>query len=155
MRWTFQWGKVYNTLALTGEGDAYHVKLFFSYELMKENSALITVLLMFSLLWIVTGLTGTVLFALSVCVGRTAAMFTGTFFAVLSVVFANLYIWQAWIGFLSPLSWIGLLLLYGKVCRPAPSFAMICIMAVVLGIILYILFLKAVQTKDLDWIEEE
>ena len=95
------------------------------------------------------------LFALSVCVGRTAALFTGTFFAVLSVVFANLYIWQEWIGFLSPFSWIDLLLLYGKVCRPAPSFAMICIVAVVLGIILYILSLKAVHTKDLDWIEEE
>lgn len=155
LEWTFQWGKVYNTLALTGAGDAYHVKLFFSYELMKENSALMTVLLMFSLLWIVTGLTGTVLFALSICVGRTAALFTGTFFAVLSVVFANLYIWQEWIGFLSPFSWIDLLLLYGKVCRPAPSFAMICIVAVVLGIILYILSLKAVHTKDLDWIEEE
>ena len=115
LEWTFQWGKVYNTLALTG----------------------------------------TVLVALSVCVGRTAALFIGTFFAVLWVVFANLYIWQEWIGFLSPFSWIDLLLLYGKVCRPALSFAMICIMAVVLGIILYILSLKAVQTKDLDWIEEE
>lgn len=27
LEWTFQWGKVYHTLALTG--DAYHVKLFF------------------------------------------------------------------------------------------------------------------------------
>lgn len=85
-----------------------------------------TVLLLFMILWIAAGLTGTVLFTLSVCVGRTAALFVGSFLAVLSVVFANLYLWQAWIGFLSPFSWLDLLLLYGKVSRPAPTFAVAC-----------------------------
>lgn len=155
LEWTLQWGKLYNTLALTNAGDAYHVKLFFSYELMKENSALMTVLLLFIVLWIVTGLTGTVLFTLSVCAGRTASLLAGTFLAVLSVVFENLYIWQAWIGFFSPFSWPDLLLLYGKVCRPFPSFAIVFMVTVVLGITLYLLSLKAVQIKDLNWIEEE
>lgn len=155
LEWTLQWGKLYHSLALTDAGEAYHVKLFFSYELIHGNSAMVTVLLLFMVLFIVAGLTGTLLFALGICAGRTAALLAGTFLAVLSVVFENLYIWQAWISFLSPFSWIDLLLLYGKVCRPAPSFAIIWIVAVVLGIILYICSLKVVWTKDLNWIEEE
>lgn len=155
LEWTFQWGKLYHTLALTDAGAMHHVKLFFSYDLISGNNALITVLLSFTVLCIVTGLMGTVLFTLSVCAGRTAAVLSGTFFAVLSVVFENLYIWQEWIGFISPFSWLDLLLLYGKLCRPAPSFAVICIMAVVLDVVLCMLSLKGIQTKDLNWIEEE
>lgn len=155
LEWTFQWGKLYHSLALTDAGGDYHMALFFSYELINENNALKTVLMLFIVLCIVTGLTGTLMFALSVGTSRTAAILAGTFFAVLSVVFENLYIWQACIGFISPFSWINLLLLYGKVCRPAPSFTVICVVTVVLGMFLYIFSLKAVRGKDLKWIEEE
>lgn len=152
---TLGWGKLYQTLALTDTGAAYQGGLFFSYDMMKANAALTTVLLLVTVLWLVTGLMGTLLFALSVLAGRTAAMLAGTSLAVLAVVFANLCFWQAWIGFLSPFSWMDLLLMCGKVCRPAPSFALICAVTVVLGTILSVLTLKAVQTKDFDWNEEE
>ena len=79
----------------------------------------------------------------------------GTLFAVLSVVFGNLYLWQTWISFLSPFSWMDLLLLRGKVCRPAPTLATVCIAVAALMAVFYISSLKAVQTKDLNWIEED
>lgn len=155
LEWTPSWGKLYHSLALTDAGAAYHVKLFFSYALITENHALLTALIQFSVLCMVTGLTGTLLFALSIGAGRTAAILAGTFFAVLSVVFENLYIWQPWISFISPFSWINLLLLYGKICKTAPSFSVICVMAAFWEMILCAFSFKAVQAKDLNWMDEE
>lgn len=155
LEWTFQWGKLYHSLALADAGVSCHVKIFFSYDLINENNALITALIQFVVLCIVTGLAGMFLFAVSVGAGRTAAMLAGTFFAVLAVVFENLYLWQAWIGFISPFSWMNLLLLYGKVCKPAPSFSVICGMAAFFGMLLCAFSLKAVKAKDLNWIDEE
>lgn len=155
LEWTLQWGKLYHSLALTDAGAIHHVKLFFPYELINKNSALTTVLILFTIMFIITGLTGTIMFALSIGVSRTTAMLAGTFLAVLSVVFANLCIWQEWIGFVSPFSWIDLLLLYGKVCRPSPSLTIICVGTMILGMLLYVFSLKAVRRKDLNWIEEK
>lgn len=155
LEWTFRWGKLYYSLALTDAGTVHHVKLFFSYDLINENSALATVLILFAIMFIVTGLTGTIMFALSIGVGRTAAVLAGTFLAVLSVVFANLYMWQEWIGFVSPFSWMDLLLLHGKVCRPAPSLIIICAGTAICGIFSYAFSLKAVRRKDFRRIEEE
>lgn len=155
LEWTFQWGKLYHSLALTNVGASCGVRLFFPYELMNENSALTTALLLFVVLCMVTGLTGTMMFALSACAGRRLAVLTGSFLAVLSVVFENLYIWQSCIGFLSPFSWLDLLLLYGRRCRPAPTFLTVCVLAAALGLLLCAFSYKAVQVKDLNWIEEE
>lgn len=155
LEWTLQWGKLYHSLALTDAGASHCVRLFFSYELMNENTALATALLLFVILCLATGLTGTLMFVLSVGIGRTAAMLTGSFLAVLSIVFENLRIWQGWIGFLSPFSWIDLLLLYGKIIRPALSFPMIGSVIMAFGLLLCAFSYKAVQTKDLNWTEEE
>lgn len=155
LEWTFQWGKLYHSLALTDAGTAYNVRLFFPYELLHANNALITVLLLFIVLCLVTGLTGTLMFALSICFCRTAAIMAGTFFVVLSVVFENLHLWKAWLGFLSPFSWMDLLLLYGERYKTALSFSAVCAEAVVFMMIAGALSIKAVKGKDLNWIEEE
>ena len=155
LEWNLTWGKLYQSLALTDAGASCHVRLFFPYELLHENNALTTMLMLFAVLCLITGLTGTLMFALSVCLGRTAAIMAGTFLAVLTVVFENLYLWQPWIGFLSPFSWMNLLLLYGKVCRAAPSFPGICAAAVAFLAVAGAFSIKAVQAKDLNWIEEE
>ncbi len=155
LEWTAQWGKLYHSLALTDAGALHQVRLSFSYDLIQGNNALTTALTLFAVLCIATGLTGTALFTISLWAGRAAALLAGTLFAVLSVVFGNLYLWQAWISFLSPFSWMDLLLLRGKVCSPAPTLATVCIAAAALMAVFYILSLKAVQTKDLNWIEED
>ena len=155
LEWTSKWGKLYHSLALTDAGAACSVRLFFPYELLHANSAPATMLMLLSVLCLVTGLTGTLMFVLSICFGRTAAIMVGTFLVVLSVAFENLYLWEAWIGFLSPFSWMNLLLLYGKVCKTAPSFLTVCVMAVVFIMAMGAFSIKAVQVKDLHWIEEE
>ncbi len=155
LEWTFQWGKLYHSLALTDAGISCNVRLFFPYEMLHANNAMTTMLLFLVVLCLVTGLTGTLMFALSVCFGRTAAIMAGTFSVVLAVVFENLRLWQAWIGFLSPFSWLNLLLLYGKTGKTAPSFPVICAAAVIFIMIAGAFSIKAVQGKDLDWIEEE
>lgn len=149
LEWTSGWGKLYHSLALTDAGAAHQVRLFFSYELINENSALTTVLLLFAVLCIAAGLTGTVMFAVSLCAGRTAAILVGTLLAVLTVVFENLYLWQAWIGFVSPFSWIDLLLLYGRVCGTAPTFPMVCAGTAALGLLSWMISCRAVESRDL------
>ena len=111
---------MYNSLAMTNAGLEYNVKLSFSYELIIEHDPFITMLIFGIILCISTGLVGMIMFAVSICVNRTTAVLMGTFLSVLSVVFANLYLYQQWISFISPFSWINLLLLYGKVCKNAP-----------------------------------
>lgn len=155
LEWTFQWGKLYHSLALTDAGAACNVRVLFPYGLLNANNALITVLMLFIVLCLATGLTGTLMFALSIYFGRTAAIMAGTFFVVLSVVFENLHLWKAWVSFISPFSWMDLLLLYGKGYKAAPSFSVVCMEAVVVMMIAGALSVKAIKTKDLNWIEEE
>ncbi len=157
LEWTLQWGKLYHSLALTDGGEAYGVKLFFPYELMKENNALITILVLFGVLCMTTGLTGTLLFALSAAMGRRAAVLAGAFLVVLPVISQNLrtYPWQPWISFFLPFSWMDLLLLYGKTCRPAPTFAWIHAATMDFGLLFYVVSYQAVKRKDLNWTEEE
>lgn len=152
---TAKWGKLYNSLAMTNAGTNYGVKLFFSYEIINENSAIRTFLIFWTVLCAVTGLIGMIMFALSIIVNRTAAVVAGTFFSVLPVVFANLYLSKEWIGFLSPLSWLNLLLLYGKVCRKSPSFSQVMIAMAILIPVLSVVSWKGMQSKDLSWTNEE
>lgn len=150
-----KWGKLYNSLAMTSAGTDYGVKIFFPYEIINENSAIRTLLIFWTVLFVVTGLIGMIMFVLSIYINRTAAVVSGTFFSVLPVVFANLYLHKEWIGFISPLSWLDLLLLYGKMCKKHPSFLQIIIVTVILIPILSIASLKGMQLKDLSWTNEE
>ena len=152
---TAKWGKLYNSLAMTSAGTGYGVKLFFSYEIINENSAIRTLLIFWTVLFVVTALIGMLMFVLSIYINRTAAVVAGTFFSVLPVVFANLYLYKEWIGFISPLSWLNLLLLYGKICKKSPSFLQIIIVTAILIPILSVVSLKGMQSKDLSWINEE
>ncbi len=155
LEWTAEWGKLYNSLAMTNAGLEYNVKLSFSYELIIEHDPFITMLIFGIILCISTGLVGMIMFAVSICVNRTTAVLMGTFLSVLSVVFANLYLYQQWISFISPFSWMNLLLLYGKVCKNAPSFSAVIIMAAISVFILSGISLKRIYIKDLDWTDEE
>ncbi len=152
---TAKWGKLYNSLAMTNAGTNYGVKMFFSYEIINENSAIRTFLIFWTVLCAVTGLIGMIMFALSIYINRTTAVVAGTFFSVLPVVFANLYLSKEWIGFLSPLSWLNLLLLYGKVCRKSPSFSQIMSAMAILIPVLSVASWKGMQSKDLSWTNEE
>lgn len=155
IEWTAEWGRLYDSLAMTDAGSEHGVKLFFSYELINENSAVKTALIFGIVLCIATGLIGMVMFVLSIYINRTAAVVAGTFFAVLPVVFANLYLSEEWIGFISPLSWLDLLLLYGKVCKRFLSFSQIVLAAAVLLPALSAVSLMGIQAKDLSWTNEE
>lgn len=155
IEWTAEWGRLYDSLAMTDAGSEHGVKLFFSYELINENSAVKTALIFGIVLCIATGLIGMVMFVLSIYINRTAAVAAGTFFAVLPVVFANLYLSEEWIGFISPLSWLDLLLLYGKVCKRFLSFSQIVLAAAVLLPVLSAVSLMGIQAKDLSWTNEE
>ena len=155
VEWTVKWGRLYNSLAMTSAGSDYGVKLFFSYEIINENSPIKTILIFWIILCIATGLIGMIMFVLSIYINRTAAVAVGTFFSVLPVVFANLYLSKEWIGFISPLSWLDLLLLYGKICKRFPSLLQIIIAAVVLMPILSAVSLIGIRSKDLSWTNEE
>lgn len=155
LEWSTEWGKLYNSLAMTNAGLEYNVKLSFSYELISEHNPLITMLIFGTILCISTGLIGMIMFAVSICMNRTGAVLIGTFFSILPVVFANLHLYQQWISFISPFSWLNLLLLYGKVCKNAPSFLMVIIMTVILSFVLSYISLKRIYLKDLNWLDEE
>jgi hypothetical protein len=155
LEWTTEWGKLYNSLAMTNAGLEYNVKLSFSYELISEHNPFITMLIFGTILCISAGLVGMIMFAVSICMNRTGAVLIGTFFSILPVVFANLHLYQQWISFISPFSWLNLLLLYGKVCKNAPSFPTVIIMTVILSFVLSCISLKRIFVKDLNWTEEE
>ncbi|MDE7322425.1 MAG: hypothetical protein K2N73_06770 [Lachnospiraceae bacterium] len=155
LEWTTEWGKLYNSLAMTNAGSEYNVKLFFSYELINEHNAVITISIFLITLCISTGLVGMIMFALSIYINRTIAVLMGTFFSILPVVFANLYLYQQWISFISPFSWLNLLLLYGRVCKNAPSLSIVIFMTVIFTFVLCFISLKRIHIKDLNWIDEE
>lgn len=155
VEWTARWGKLYHSLAVTNAGKDYGGKLFFSYEMMNENSALKTLLLFLVVLCVVTGLIGMVMFVLSIYVNRTAAVVAGTYFSVLPVVSANLYLFKEWTFFLSPLSWLNLLLLYGKIGKIFPSFSQVMIVTAILIPVLAVVSWKGMQSKDLSVTSEE
>lgn len=155
VEWIAEWGRLYHSLAMTSAGSEHGVKLFFSYELINENSAVKTALIFWSVLCAATALIGMIMFVSSIYINRTAAAAAGTFFAVLPVVFANLYLSEEWIGFISPLSWFDLLLLYGKKCKRFPTFSQIMIATAVLLPVLSAVSLIGIQSKDLSWTNEE
>ena len=74
---TVEWGRLYDSLAMTDAGSEHGVKLFFSYELINENSAVKTALIFGIVLCIATGLIGMVMFVLSIYINRTAAVAAG------------------------------------------------------------------------------
>lgn len=153
--WTAEWGRLYHSLAVTGIGSEHGVKLSFPYEIINENSAMKTTGIFLVILCIVTGLMGMIMLVLSIYINRTAAVAAGTFLSVLPVVFANLYLSEEWLGFLSPLSWLNLLLLYGKMCKRFPSLSWIMTAAAVLISALSVISLIGIQSKDLSWSDEE
>lgn len=155
LEWTFQWGKLYNSLAMTNAGSKYHVAIPFSYEIINEANALKTSILFFIVMFLVTGIVGMIMFTLSIYFNRIVAVLIGTCFSVLTVVFANLYLYQEWISFISPFSWLNLLLLYGRVCPHAPSFSLVIFITILLLLLLCPITLKRMQSINLVWTKEE
>lgn len=155
LEWTAEWGKLYNSLAMTNAGLEYNVKMFFSYELINENNAITTLLIFLAVMCLVTSLTGIFMFTVSIWINRMAAVLAGSFLAILPVVFANLYLYQEWISFVSPFSWLNLLLVYGKVCQNSPSLTWITVVSISSAVILCLISFIGIQKKEINWTEEE
>ncbi len=152
LEWTAGWGKLYYTLAVTDASSA--VRTEFSYELMNEGNALMAAGMLFTVLCFVTGLTGTVMFTLSVCISRTAAVLAGTFFSVLPVAVLNMNLYQKQLIWFSPFSWLDLVQLNGK-DGAAPSFSMVIIITIVLEAVMCMVSVRCMRTKDVNWVNEE
>ena len=155
IEWVAQWGKLYYSLALTDATIEYGINLYFSYDLINSNTVMGTMLTMIFLLFLVTGMVGTVMFSLSVCLNRTAAVLVGTVLAVFTVVLENMYRYCEWLVFFSPFSWTNLLLLYQRTRKMAPSVHMAILMIIIVGTVFTILALKRMLIIDLHWSDEE
>ena len=123
--------------------------------LINSNTVMGTMLTMIFLLFSVTGMVGTVMFSLSVCLNRTAAVLVGTVLAVFTVVLENMYRYCEWLVFFSPFSWTNLLLLYQRTRKMAPSVHMAILMIIIVGTVFTILALKRMLIIDLHWSDEE
>lgn len=154
LEWNLEWGKLYHTLAVSNGIFADKLRLFFPYELICENSALASALEQFLAALCVTGVCGTLMFALSIGPGRTAAILMGSFFAVLSVAIANLSASYQWIAFVSMFSWLDMLL-YDRLCRRLRSYPIWIAVSVLIIVAAIFFSLKTMQTKDISWTEEE
>ncbi len=121
---------------------------------MNEGNALMAAGMLFTVLCFVTGLTGTVMFTLSVCISRTAAVLAGTFFSVLPVAVLNMNLYQKQLIWFSPFSWLDLVQLNGK-DGAAPSFSMVIIITIVLEAVMCMVSVRCMRTKDVNWVNEE
>ena len=155
VEWVLEWGKLYYSLALTNAMTEYELNFYFSYDLINANTAIMTMLIVLLLLSLITGMVGTVMFAISILLNRTAAILVGTILAVLTVVLENMYHYYEWLVFLSPFSWVDLLLLYQKTRKMAPSLAAVTLITVVTGVIFSVITIRRMKKIDLQWTDEE
>ena len=155
IEWTKEWGKIYYSLALTNAADDYGVLLNFSYEMINLGSPIKIMGISLLVMFVVTGLIGTVMFAISLAINRLTAAFVGTVLAIFTVVLQNVYYMAGWFSYLCPFSWINILTLYGEKYSRAPSLAIV--LAAGLGLTLVLIFISCMvmRKKNLTWIEEE
>ena len=155
IEWTEEWGKIYYSLALTNAADDYGVFLNFSYEMINLGSPIKIMGISLLVMFVVTGLIGTVMFAISLAINRLTAAFVGTVLAIFTVVLQNVYYMAEWFSYLCPFSWINILTLYGKKYGRAPSLGIVLVAGLGLTLALIFISCMVMRKKNLTWIEEE
>lgn len=153
IEWIGGWGKLFYSLSLTEAGT--QIPMIFSYGIIQGNTPAKVLALFLGEMVFVTGLVGSVMFAVGVWLNRTVSALIGTAFSVLAIVYANIGVWQGWIGYISIFSWLDVLLLMGKETGLSPTYRQSWIIGLVFEIVLCVVCYGKIKRIDFNWTEEE
>lgn len=155
IEWIGEWGKVYNSIAMTSAADDYNIALAFPYEIINMGNPMKVTGICLLTMFTVTGLMGMVMFTTSLVFNRTTAVFISTAFTIFTVVMGNIYYIANWFSYIAPFSWINVLTLFGKEYEAAPSFEEVLKIGFSMTLILTMISCRIMKTRNLIWIEEE
>lgn len=89
--YTLDWGKLYNTLALTGGAEKYHFLFYFSYETMQRFSPLELLGLTILIGTLVIAFIGLIMFAVSLYVNRSVSVTIAFFMVIMIYLVENVH----------------------------------------------------------------
>lgn len=149
------WGKVIYTLAMTDAASQFNINIFFPYDIVSSFTPIKAMLLIWGILILVTGLIGMVMFSFSLLFSRTLGIVIATIIAILPIVFFNIHYQLGWIVYFSPLSWLNLSLLHGKISKIYPNIWYVFYSILGMTIILCLLSVRKIKETDFLWMREE
>ncbi|MDO4274057.1 MAG: hypothetical protein Q4D16_10330 [Eubacteriales bacterium] len=156
--WTFGWGKMMKTLAMTNAADQFGITFNLQYSFMESMEAWQAGILVLILDSLVFMLLGFVIFSVGLLIGRTAGLIISGIFAILP--FAT-QAWDIskhyWFHMISPVSWLQTGLFHTKrlifsVIPPVST--VFCILAGYLAVTL-VITAAALHRKRFQWNGEE
>ncbi|RDU23436.1 hypothetical protein [Anaerosacchariphilus polymeriproducens] len=147
------WGKVLYTLALTDACEKYHIKLDFSYKIMDSYTPFQGLGVLILVGGFVLSFIGLFMFAVSLYISRLCAVVAAMFFAVFSIMAANISYIVYWIELISPISWMDINVLFGNGNEPTVK-CVIAVMVIVISILTGLILIK-IRKIDFCWNKEE
>lgn len=89
LEWKTEWGKLYYTLALTNARDNFEFMFDISYHLINDHEPISLWILSVFVICLIVSFTGLLMFFVSLCFTRTAAVLVATFLAVAPIALEN------------------------------------------------------------------
>lgn len=155
VEWSLDWGKVWYTLALTGNAGEYHMNIGVPYQLINSYTPIQAMGKTLLLMFLITGLIGTFMYVWSLFFSRNSAVIMAGIFCVTTLVYINLYYQLPFLSFVAPLEWMDLQLLDGQLSRLHPGFLGVVIGVVLFFVIAAVLATGKIKSMDIHLVNEE
>lgn len=155
VEFTMSWGKLFYSLALTTAANDYGVLLTIPYKIISSYTPVQATGIVLLMMFLITGMLATSMFFFSMFVSRSFAVIIATILAIMSIVAGNVSFLYPKIIYVSPFSWMNVLLLNGSDLKIHPSFMQAIMLLLGISIVLTIFIFLRVRRIDFDWIKEE
>ena len=152
------WGKILYTLSRTDAWRSYEIAFNVPYDVIGKYTPLQVMTLTLLLLWLAGNCIGLMMFAVSLWLGRNAAVICGSAWCVLPMILEDyISVWAPFMTHFSPLSWIQVLDIgrFEYNLPVLPELRYILIADVVLCVLFSAATLIKLRTIDLKWSSEE
>lgn len=155
---TADWGKLLHTAALTNAGSQYGFLFGFRYDAMQASSPVCLTFIALGIGSLLLLLIGLVMFAVSLCINRGAAVAVAIMMVVQIYFVENTHPYLALaMSKIAPVSWMRVAYIgmkkYGKYFIPTLSYMLVVLAAVILAVMLLILW--KVKRVEFQWVKEE
>lgn len=103
------WGSILKTLALTDATGVYGIRFPFSYMLINQFTPIEAFISVMIRMIVLSSTIGIVMFTVALTRSKILAIIFGTFCSIMAIVTYNLAFFYGWIKYLSPYSWLDLI----------------------------------------------